>query len=120
MASQGTRGLKRIIHAFCFSMKGFKAAYKNEEAFRQEVFLSIILIPAGLWLGQNGLERAILTASVLLVLMVELLNTGIEVVVDRVGKEHHELSGMAKDIGSAAVFVSLMNVLLVWLLVILF
>ena len=113
-------GLKRIYNAFFYSLKGFKATFQNEEAFRQELLLSVVLIPIALWLGQNGLEKAILIFPIILVLIVELLNTGIEVLVDRVGRERHELSGMAKDIGSAAVMLSLLNVLIVWLLVLLF
>lgn len=100
-----------------YSFRGFAAAFRNEAAFRQELGLAVVLAPIGIWLGTTGVERALLVGSLLLVLMVELLNSGIEAVVDRVGLERHELSGMAKDIGSAAVFVSLMNVLVVWGLV---
>ena len=120
MASQGTTGLTRIINAFFFSMQGIKAAFINEAAFRQELFLTIILLPVGLWLGETGLEKAVLVGSLLLVLIVELLNTGIEAAIDRIGPERHELSGIAKDIGSASVFMSLLNVVVVWVLVILF
>ena len=120
MATQGTTGLTRIINAFFFSMQGFKAAYANEAAFRQEVLLTVILLPIGLWIGDGGLEKALLVSTLLLVLIVELLNSGIEAVVDRIGSERHELSGLAKDIGSASVFMSLMNVLVVWGLVICF
>ena len=114
MASQGPQGLTRLIKATQYSWQGFKAAYAYEEAFRQEVFLAIITIPLGLYLGGNGIERALLTGSILLILIVELLNTGIEAVTDRVGTDHHELSGRAKDIGSAAVFLSLVNATIVW------
>ena len=100
-----------------YSFRGFSAAFRNEAAFRQELGLAVVLAPIGIWLGTTGVERALLVGSLLLVLMVELLNSGIEAVVDRVGLERHELSGMAKDIGSAAVFVSLMNVLVIWALV---
>ena len=117
MAAQGKKGFDRLYHAAIYSWQGFKAAYKSEEAFRQEVFLCIVLIPLGLYLGQNGIERAILLGAVLLILIVELLNTGIEVLTDRVGTDHHELSGKAKDIGSAAVFLSLINAAVVWALV---
>ena len=120
MAIKGNTGFKRIYNAFFFSMKGFKATYHNEESFRQEVFLSIFLIPAAFWLGETGFEKALLICVLLLVLIVELLNTGIEVVVDRFGGEHHELSGMAKDIGSAAVLMSLINVVIVWSLILLY
>lgn len=120
MSKGANKGLKRVVNAFFFSLKGFKATYQNEEAFRQELFLSVFLIPLGLWLGQTGLEKALLITVILLVLIVELLNTGIEVVVDRFGGEQHELSGMAKDIGSAAVLMSLLNVIVVWVLVLIF
>lgn len=118
MTIKGNAGIKRIYNAFFFSMKGFKATYENEESFRQEVFLSIFLIPLAFWLGETGIEKALLIFVILLVLVVELLNTGIEVVVDRFGGEMHELSGMAKDVGSAAVLMSLINVFVVWFLII--
>lgn len=117
MSLQGTFDLQRLIKAFIYSFKGLKAAFINEAAFRQEVLLSIILIPIGLWFGENGLERALLTGSILLVMIVELINSGIEAVVDRISDEHHELSGRAKDVGSAAVLIALVNVLVVWVLV---
>jgi diacylglycerol kinase (ATP) len=120
MPLQGTFDLRRLIKAFMYSFKGLKAAFVNEAAFRQEVLLAIILIPVGLWLGENGLERALLTGSILLVMIVELVNSGIEAVVDRISDEHHELSGRAKDVGSAAVLISLVNVLAVWALVLLY
>jgi diacylglycerol kinase (ATP) len=120
MAAQGTRGIERILKATVYSFKGIRFALVSEAAFRQELTLAVILFPLGLWLGETGVEKALLTGVLLVVLMVELLNTGIEVVVDRFGGEHHELSGQAKDVGSAAVFISLMNVLLVWTLVLYF
>ncbi|HKQ82627.1 MAG TPA: diacylglycerol kinase [Steroidobacteraceae bacterium] len=107
-------GLTRIGLSFVNSAKGFIGAFKAEEAFRQEVGLAIILIPLGIYLGKTGIERALLVSTVLLVLIVELLNTGIETVVDRIGLERHELSGLAKDVGSMAVFFSLTNFLVVW------
>lgn len=110
-------GLLRIWRAFGYSISGFKGAYRDEAAFRQEVWMAVILIPAGLWLGQSGVERALLVAAVMLVLVVELLNSGIEAVVDRFGGEHHELSGLAKDMGSAAVLLSLVMLAVVWGLV---
>lgn len=109
----------RIIRAFGYSARGLKAAYVSETAFRQEVLLCVILIPLGLWLGGNGVERVLLIGSLLIVLLVELLNSAVEVIIDRISKERHELSGRAKDIGSAAVFVALLNVVVVWLLVLL-
>jgi len=117
MASQGTGGFERLIKATQFSCQGFKAAFKNEAAFRQEVFLAIILIPLGFYLGNNGLERALLISVVILVPIIELLNSGIEAIVDRVSTENHELSGRAKDLGSAAVLLSLINVVVVWALI---
>ena len=119
MTNQGTTGVKRVIKATLFSWQGLKAAFKNEAAFRQECILTILLAPLGLWLGQDGLEKALLLAVLLLVLIVELLNSALESVVDRFGGEMHELSGRAKDIASAAVFISLLNVILVWALVLL-
>lgn len=119
MASQGTTGIVRLFKAIIYSWQGIKAAFRNEAAFRQELLLAMVLIPAALWIGDNGLERALMVSSVLIVLIVELLNSGIEAVVDRFGGAHHELSGRAKDIASAAVFISLANVVAVWSLIIL-
>jgi len=117
---QGTFDLLRLVKAVGYSFKGLRAAFVNEAAFRQEVILSVVLIPLGLWLGKTGLERALLVGSILLVMIVELLNSGIETVVDRISAEHHELSGRAKDVGSAAVLLSLLAVLVIWSLVLFF
>ena len=117
---QGTFDLLRLIKAFGYSFRGLRAAFVNEAAFRQEVILSLVLIPLGLWLGATGLERALLAGSVLLVMIVELLNSGIEAVVDRFGDDLHELSARAKDIGSAGVLLSLVNLLFIWALVLFF
>lgn len=117
MPKPGKSGIARVIHATGYSWAGLKAAFRYEAAFRQELILCIVLTPVALWLAHTGIERALLIGSLLLVLMVELLNSAVEAVVDRVGDEHHELAGRAKDIGSAAVFVSLMNVVVVWALV---
>lgn len=119
MSKPGNTGITRVIKAAGYSWAGLKAAFKHEAAFRQELALCLIMIPAGLWLGQTGIERALLIGSLLLVLIVELLNSAIEAVVDRFGGEQHELSGRAKDIGSAAVFIALLNVFVIWLLVLL-
>ena len=119
MGNQKTRGLERLINATIYSWQGLKASFKHEEAFRQELYLAVFLIPAGLWLGETGTERAILVGVILLVFIVEMLNTGIEAIVDRHGQEPHELSGLAKDVGSAAVLISLINVCVVWALVLL-
>ncbi len=112
-------GMTRLFRAFGNSMLGFAGVYKHEAAFRQELLLAVILIPLGIYLGHNGIERALLIGSVLLVLVVEILNSAIEAVVDRVGLERHELSGLAKDLGSAAVFLSLAMVAITWGLVLL-
>ncbi|MBT5484585.1 MAG: diacylglycerol kinase [Gammaproteobacteria bacterium] len=120
MAKPGETGIKRIISATHNSIKGFKACWQHEAAFRQEAYLCIILVPLGLILGENGIEKSLLVGVCLLVLVVEILNSGIEAVVDRISHEHHELSGRAKDMGSAAVFVSLVMVGIVWALVLFF
>ncbi len=114
---KGKTGLKRLWNAFNYSLAGFSAAFKNEDAFRQEVFLAIVLIPIALLLHLEGIKKAALIGSVLLVLIVELLNSGIEATVDRISLENHHLAKRAKDIGSAAVFLSLANVAIVWLLI---
>ena len=119
MAYQNQNGLKRILRAFSYSMKGFKACFELEEAFRQEVILLSPLVPLGLWLGETPVERALLVGSLLLVPTVELLNSAIEANVDRVGLERHELSARAKDIASAAVFSSIAFVVVIWLLILL-
>jgi len=110
----GNTGIRRIIRAARFSAQGFKSAWQHEAAFRQELVLAVMLTPVAIWLGQTTVERAMLIATLLFVLIVELLNSAVEAVVDRHGEEHHELSGRAKDLGSAAVFVSLAVVVLVW------
>ncbi|MCP4127876.1 MAG: diacylglycerol kinase [Gammaproteobacteria bacterium] len=117
MASQGPLGIQRIINALGYSMAGFRASFKHEQALRQEVYALIILIPLGVWLGNSGVERALLVASLLIVPLMELLNSAIEAVVDRFGGEQHELSGRAKDVGSAAVFLSIVLAAAVWLLI---
>jgi diacylglycerol kinase (ATP) len=114
MGKPGNTGIRRIINATFFSFAGFRAAWRDEAAFRQELMLCVVLVPTGLWLGRTAVERSLLVGTCLIVLIVELLNTGIENVVDRFGGEHHKLSGQAKDLGSAAVFVSLVLVLVVW------
>lgn len=108
------RGPMRIMKATVWSMQGLRAAWLYESSFRLEVCLFVVLAPLGLWLGGTGLERALLVGSMLLVLSIELLNSAIEAVIERYGPEHHELAGRAKDMGSAAVFVLMMNVLLCW------
>lgn len=111
---KGRTGIRRIVSAFGYSCRGLRAAFINEAAFRQEVLLALIMIPLACWFEISIVERMMLIAVVLLVLIVELLNSAVEVVVDRIGVEFHELSGRAKDIGSAAVFISLLLAVLVW------
>jgi diacylglycerol kinase (ATP) len=117
MAKPGNTGVRRVVNAMFFSFAGLRTAWQSEAAFRQECALATLLIPAGCWLGQNAVERSLLIGSCLLVLIVELLNTAVEFVVDRIGSDHHLLSGHAKDLGSAAVFVSLLLTALVWALI---
>ncbi len=119
MGDQNATGIKRLNNAFGYSMQGFRACFKHEEAFRQEVYASLLLIPLALYLGDTGVERALLLGSWLLVPLVELLNSAIENAIDRIGAEQHELSARAKDIGSAAVFLALLLCACVWLLVLL-
>lgn len=114
---KGLFDLRRVVRAAGFSAAGLKAALANETAFRQELALFVVLAPLGLWLGHDGVERSLLIGSLLLVLIVELLNSAIEAAVNRIGEEPHALSGRAKDLGSAAVLVSLLFVALVWALV---
>ncbi len=118
MASpNGLFDLRRVWRAAGYSVSGLKAALVNEAAFRQEMALFVLLAPLGLWLGRDGVERSLLVGSLVLVLVVELLNSAVEAAVNRIGNEPHELSGRAKDIASAAVFLSLLLVALVWVLV---
>ena len=117
--AESPNGFMRILRATKFSWQGLCAAFRHEAAFRQELALALILAPIGLWLGGNGVERAMLMGSLLLVLITELLNSAIEAAIDRHGAETHELAGRAKDLGSAAVFIALLNVPVVWGLVLL-
>jgi len=113
------RGLLRVLRALGASANGLVGAFREEAAFRQELALATLVIPLALWLGHSGVERALLTAPMLLILIVELLNSAIEATVDRIGFERHQLAGLAKDIGSAAVFMSFVLLTVVWLLVLL-
>ncbi|HEY5803919.1 MAG TPA: diacylglycerol kinase [Lysobacter sp.] len=108
------RGPARVLKAAKWSMQGLRAAWLHESSFRLEVYLFVILAPLGAWLGQTAVERVLLIGSMLLVLSIELLNSAVEAVIERYGPEFHELAGRAKDMGSAAVFVLMMNVLLTW------
>lgn len=114
-----TAGLTRIARAFGYSFKGLRACYRHEAAFRQELMSALVIIPLGLWLGADGVERALLVGSWLLVMIVELLNSALEATVDRFGPEQHTLAGRAKDIASAAVFMSISLAILVWALLLL-
>ena len=116
---KGRTGLARIINAAGYSWAGLRAAFKHEDAFRQEVFLLFVLVPLAIYLGDSGIERALMIASLLGVLIVELLNSAVEAAVDRVSLERHPLIKRAKDMGSAAVMLSLTNVAMVWSLVLL-
>ena len=114
MAKPGNTGIGRILRAMKFSSQGLAAAWKNEAAFRQELVLVVLMLPVAVWLGQTALERAVLIGCLLVVVIIELINSAIEAAIDRHGDEHHELSGRAKDMGSAAVFVSLLLVAVTW------
>jgi diacylglycerol kinase (ATP) len=117
---KGKTGLRRVLNAARYSLEGLAAAARHEDAFRQELLLFALLAPLALWLGHSGLERALLIGCLLLVLIVELLNSAVEAAVDRISFENHRLAKRAKDIGSAAVMLSLVNVALIWILVLLF
>lgn len=111
---KGKTGLKRVWNALFYSMAGFRAAFRHEDAFRQEVILACLMIPAAFFLSTEAVARALMIGAVLLVLLAELLNSAIEATVDRISLENHQLAKRAKDIGSAAVFVSLVNVVVTW------
>ncbi len=117
MSKHKATGLKRLINAAGYSWHGLRAAWRSEAAFRQEVLGCVFLVPVGIWMGDTGVERALLVSSLMLVPIVELLNSAIESVVDRQGYEHHPLSGQAKDMGSAAVLLSILVTLLIWVFV---
>jgi len=115
---KGKTGVQRLWNAFGYSLHGLSSAFRHEDAFRQEVLLAAVLVPIALLVDASGPGKAMMIASVLLVLIVELLNSAIEAAVDRISLDHHQLSKRAKDIGSAAVFLSLINVAIVWAFVI--
>ena len=110
-------GLNRLFRALSFSCDGLTAAWRHEAAFRQEIALAVVLVPLGIWLGHNASERALLAGSVLLILVIELLNSGLEAITDRASPERHELAKRAKDAGSAAVLVALLIATLTWALI---
>ena len=119
MIKRSGKGLGRLSRAFGWSMAGLKATFVHEAAFRQELLLCVILAPLAFYFGGTGVEKALLLGSLLLILIVELLNSAVEAVVDRIGEDQHDLAGRAKDMGSAAVFLALLNAGVVWFLVIL-
>ena len=119
MAPKQNKGLTRIYLAFIYSMAGLMSAWKNEAAFRQEFVIAVILIPIAFWLGQNAFQIGLLLLPIFIVLITELLNSAIESAINRISEEQHILSKQAKDIASAAVFISLMLFVLIWGLVIL-
>ena len=114
---KGKTGVKRLLNAFKYSVAGTLAAFKHEDAFRQEVILSIVLIPLAIYLGQTPIEQALMITSILLIIIVELLNSSVEATVDRISVKRHKLAKRAKDIGSAAVFFSLVNASVIWFLI---
>ena len=117
LAKGKNRGVRRIINAFRYTYAGLKAAWIYEEAFRQEILLLIFVVPLGIWVGASSTQRAILIGFYLNIPLTELLNSSIEAIVDRMGEEHHALSGRAKDLGSAAVFLSICIAVITWSIV---
>ena len=117
---KGKTSLKRLIKAFGYSIEGFKESYKNEAAIRQEFILSIILIPIGFLIGETGIQKALLISSIIIIPLVELLNSAIEATVDRISSKNHHLAKRAKDIGSAAVFLAIGNAFITWILILYF
>ncbi len=117
MGNSDARGMRRILNAFHYTFAGFKAAWINEVAFREEIIIAIFVVPLGLWVGNSATQRAILVGIYFLIPLAELLNSAIEAIVDRMGPERHELSGRAKDLGSAAVFLSICIALIVWMII---
>ena len=117
--NQKPTGIKKLWSGSIYSAKGLKACYQSEYAFRLEVWLAVVLLPLGYWLGENAVEKVLLIIPIFLVLIIEMINSAIEAVVDRVGTEHHELSGFAKDVASAAVLISLIIFLVTWIIILL-
>ena len=117
MAYSGSHGLTRILKASVYSWQGLCAAWRHEAAFREEACLAVVLIPLGIYIGEGGLEKAVLVSSVVLVLVAEMLNSAIEACVDRYGSERHELAGRAKDMASTSVALAFLLALVVWMLV---
>jgi diacylglycerol kinase (ATP) len=113
---KGKTGFKRLMNAFSYSIAGTLAAFKHEDAFRQEVVLAVVLTPVALYFGETAIDQALMISSLLFIIVVELLNSSIEATVDRISVKHHKLAKRAKDIGSAAVFFSLINAAVIWFL----
>jgi diacylglycerol kinase (ATP) len=113
---KGKTGFTRLMNAFGYSIAGTLAAFKHEEAFRQEVVLAVVLTPIALYFGETAIDQALMISSLLFIIVVELLNSSIEAAVDRISVKHHKLAKRAKDIGSAAVFFSLINAAIIWFL----
>lgn len=111
---KGKQGLTRLINALGYSLDGIAAAWKNEAAFREEVLLAAIAIPLAFYFGRSGVERALLVGSIVFILIVEILNSAVEAVVNKASPEKHDLAKRAKDMGSAAVLFSLINAALIW------
>jgi len=120
MMKEKTTGLKHVIEALHYTAAGFKAAYKNEVAIRQEVIVFSILIPAAFWVGRSAAEIVLLIGCCFIVFAMEIINAAVETVVDRIGLERHELSGRAKDLASAAVYVTWANLVMTWVIIIIF
>jgi diacylglycerol kinase (ATP) len=114
---KGKTGLTRLVNAFGYSIAGTLAAFKHEDAFRQEVLLAVVLTPVALYFGETAIDQALMISSLLFIIIVELLNSSIEATVDRISVKHHKLAKRAKDIGSAAVFFSLINAAMIWFLI---
>lgn len=113
---ESKKGIPRLVAATKYSCAGISAVFRNEEAFRLEVYLSAVLIPLGLWLGEGGVEKLLLAGSLVLLLIIEMFNTAVEVIIDRIGPKFHAMSKVAKDIGSACVLLGIGLVLLTWIL----
>ena len=116
-APKNNTGIRRIINAFFFSVEGFRACFRTEEAFRQEIYLTALMVPAAFWIGDTNVEQIVLLGSVVLVLITEMLNTAIERAIDRISYDKHELSKEAKDMGSAAVFMALLFCGFAWVMI---
>ena len=117
METENETMVRHILNAFVYSFAGLKAAWKNELAFRGEAIVIAVMIPVGIWLGRTPVERALLIGSCLAILVTELLNSSVEAIVDRIGPERHELSKRAKDLGSAAEFISMISAAVIWALI---